>query len=86
MANNTNKLTDSPATYSPVFCALTRGACQQLMQQMQREIDRIDNRFFALMLLGATQLLAVTGALGYFILTRVQLVEKIQAVKDVIIQ
>lgn len=56
------------------------------MQQMQREIDRIDNRFFALMLLGATQLLAVTGALGYFILTRVQLVEKIQAVKDVIIQ
>ena len=72
---------DAPESWSPVFCDATRAAVLNSIKMLRDEVQKIDNRFWALILLGAVQLLSVVGALGYFILTRVELVSTIQVVK-----
>ena len=75
---------DSPDNYTPSFCEATRAACETAMHRMREDIKKIDNRFFTLIILGIGQLLTVAGALSYFILTRVDLVQKVHAVQNVL--
>ena len=75
------ELVEAPDVYNPSFCTAIRAGCINQMNDIRRDlkevnhrIDKIDNRMFTLIVLAIGQILAVAGTLGYFILSKVNLV------------
>ena len=62
-----------PAAFTPEFCNQARVELAKDISAVGASVEKIEKRFYHIVILGVVQLLSVVGALAYFLLTRVEL-------------
>lgn len=79
MANGVTQL-KAPDDYTPEFCDAIRAGCQQHMRDIKENVEKVDSRIFTLVLLVLGNLAAGIGSLLFYVITREDLIHKVDSV------
>lgn len=63
----------APVAYTPAYCEMVRLACTDKMNVIDKKVEKVDSRIWALIILAGSNLLATVGGLLAFIFSLVEM-------------